>query len=279
MNQTEKNIYTRLKNGEKISKTLIPKTVFNSTFFENILNVKFILQEKSGRGSIFFVNKQKEKEFEEFYKNKFPDTFSNPCQNRIESTAQFRNSKTRTKSQDSIFFLRGRHLTINGQEVSPISYEKKFGVFAVNNTTISADKICIVENLSVFMRAESLLGNEFIYMMKYGRVGKNDLMNIDSNELLVFNDYDETGIIEFLRIKENKNNATFFIPKNFNELHNKYSSEITKDYRNYKLIEELVDSDLKDILYLNKTTNRFLEQESLLINIQSQQQTEQVHAS
>ena len=60
------------------------------------------------------------------------------------------------------------------------------GFSAVVPNSIIAEKICFVENLETFLNAEKLLGREFLFIHKYGRIGKESISMIRSQRSFGF---------------------------------------------------------------------------------------------
>ena len=80
----------------------------------------------------------------------------------------------------------------------------------------------------------------------------------------MFVDYDFNGLDEYLRLKSVYENATLFIPKNFNDLFDNYSKVIDGKQQQSKKVAQ---SKLKEVITIRELvskTNRFLEQEILI---------------
>jgi hypothetical protein len=154
-------------------------------------------------------------------------------------------------------------IVLNGENIDLSRYTNSFGLFSVKEPIIKTDKICFVENLDSFLHAEQLFGDGFIFLHKYGRIGIDSLKNISANQILVFVDYDFNGLDEYLRIKSVCNNATLFVPDNFNDLFENYSKAIDGNQQQSERLASSVLTEVVRIRELVSKTNRFLEQEIL----------------
>ena len=129
---------------------------------------------------------------------------------------------------------------------------------------INADRICFVENLDSFLKAEKLLGEDYLYLHKYGRIGVDSLKGIIAKEILVFVDYDFNGLDEYIRIKGIFENAVLFMPDNFDELFVNYSKVIDGKQQQSKKVADSLLLEVVKIRELVSRTNRFLEQEIII---------------
>jgi hypothetical protein len=110
--------------------------------------------------------------------------------------------------------------------------------------------------------AERLLGKSFVFIHKYGRIGKESLGSLFANQLVVFVDYDFNGLEEFLRIKEVFDFAQLHIPENYDELFNKYSQSLKGNKAEMtNRIKQSSDSNVIKIRESIIRNNRFLEQQ------------------
>src|SRR5690606_22540760 len=135
---------------------------------------------------------------------------------KSDNARKFRNSEVQKTVSTPIFMLRGfETIKVNNNKINLEDYTNKYQLFACNADKIEARQICIVENLDTFLVAEKLLGKNFVFLHKYGRIGKESLGCLSANQLLVFVDYDFNGLEEFLRIKEVFEFAQLYIPENY----------------------------------------------------------------
>jgi len=112
-----------------------------------------------------------------------------------------------------------------------------------------------------------LLGVDFLFAHKYGRIGKDSISMIQAKEILVFVDYDFNGLDEYLRIKDVFNNAELYLPQNYDELFEKYSQALSGNKAKMSnSVKNSKDSVVIKIREQVARTNRFLEQE-ILVNV------------
>lgn len=259
MNQTDFKTYKKLKENSFLTEKAIPKTVMNSPHFKGLVSSLILEKTKSGRGFRYEVNKTTE--FENFFTTHFPEDIE--VKDKSDNVRKFRNSKTQKTVSKPIFMLRGfEPIRVNGVELNLEDYTNKFQLFACNAEKIEARQICIVENLDTFLVAEKLLGESYVFLHKYGRIGKESLGSLFTKQLLVFVDYDFNGLEEFLRIKEVFNFAQLFIPKNYDELFQKYSQSLKGNKA--EMTNRIKQSSDVNVIKIRESiirNNRFLEQQ------------------
>ncbi|MCX6210009.1 MAG: hypothetical protein NTZ59_11095 [Bacteroidetes bacterium] len=259
MNQTDFNTYKKLKEDSFLTEKAIPKTVLSSPHFKGLVSSLIIEKTKSGRGFRYEINKPTE--FESFFKTHFPEDIE--VRDKSDNVRKFRNSKIQKIVSTPIFMLRGfETIKVNGNELNLEAYTKKFKLFACNAEKIEARRICIVENLDTFLVAEKLLGESFVFIHKYGRIGKESLGSLFANQLVVFVDYDFNGLEEFLRIKEVFDFAQLHIPENYDELFNKYSQSLKGNKA--EMTNRIKQSSDNNVIKIRESiirNNRFLEQQ------------------
>ena len=232
--------------------------------YKLLLKSKSVSKLKLGRG--FKITVCKENEFEKFFKTSFPEL--NVSKSKSGNIKKYRNSKATKIDNSPIFLLRGfNSIQINNQLVDVKKQTLDFGLFSVIPNSIIADNICFVENLETFLNAEKLLGNKYLYLHKYGRIGKESISKIRAKEVLVFVDFDFNGLDEYLRIKEVFTNAKLYLPSNYNELFDKHSASLKGNKAKMSIpVKNSKDSIVIQIREQVARTNRFLEQE-ILINV------------
>lgn len=259
MNQTDYRTYKKLKEMSFLTEGTIPKTVLNSHHFKGLLSALILEKKKSGRGFRYVISKANE--FESFFKTYFPEDIE--VKNKSDNVRKFRNSKVQKTISIPIFMLRGfETIKINNTKIDLEDYTNKFKLFACNADKIEAKQICIVENLDTFLVAEKLLGKSFVFLHKYGRIGKESLDCLATNQLIVFVDYDFNGLEEFLRIKEVFEFAQLYIPENYDELFQKFSQSLKGNKAEMtNRIKQSSDSSVIKIRESIIRNNRFLEQQ------------------
>jgi len=244
-----------------VSLSSVPKTVRNSTHFQNLLDAKIIDLEKSGRGRKVTVIKPEA--YAEFVAKHFPDT-TNDTQTKAANIRKFRNSKARKIYTPPVFLARGfKLININGKRVDLKTATESFGLFAVKEPNLTTDNVCFVENLDTFLKAEKVLGKNHVFLHRYGRIGTDSIKNISAKKVVVFVDYDFNGLAEYLRVKSVFPNAILYMPDNFQVLFDEFS--VTLNGRQ-KATKAIMDSPLSEVVMIRELvakTNRFLEQEIL----------------
>jgi hypothetical protein len=264
MKEVDFNTYKSLTENKSVSKSAIPKSVLQSDIFQNLLRAEILKTIKVGRGLKIEISK--EVEFEKFFKTSFPE--QNVSKSKSGNIKKFRNSKATKVDNNPIFLFRGfKSFEINNQLVNVEKHTHDFGLFSVIPNSVLVDKICFVENLETFLNAEKLLGDDFLFAHKYGRIGKESISMIQATEVLVFVDYDFNGLDEYLRIKDVFKNAELYLPHNYNELFEKYSQTLSGNKAKMSnSVKKSNDSVVINIREQVARTNKFLEQE-ILVNV------------
>ena len=259
MNQTDFRTYKKLKEDSFLTEKAIPKTVLSSSQFKGLVSSLIIEKTRSGRGFRYEVSKINE--FESFFKTHFPEDIE--VNDKSDNVRKFRNSKVQKTVSKPIFMLRGFDIIkVNDNEINLEDYTNKFQIFACSPDKIVAKRICIVENLDTFLVAEKLLGKSFVFLHKYGRIGKESIGCLSANQLLVFVDYDFNGLEEFLRIKEVFDFAQLHIPENYDELFTRYSQSLKGNKA--EMTNRIKRSNDTNVIRISESiirNNRFLEQQ------------------
>lgn len=260
MKEHDFKFYSELR-CRSISVNEVPKSVKKSLHFQNLIASKTLDTQKSGRGSKIIIKNIQS--FESFFSKHFSVEEIDAI-TKSSNIKKLRDSKARRTKSPYVFFIRGfKNIRLNGEDLELSKYTRSFGLFGVQQPTIQTDKICFVENLDSFLKAEKVFGNDFVYLHKYGRVGIESLSGISAKEILVFVDYDFNGLDEYLRIKSIYETATLFVPENYDELFEKFSKAF--DGRQQQTVR-VAQSQLKEIVQIRESilrANRFLEQEIL----------------
>jgi len=253
--------YKLLNDQKEVSISKLPKSVLNSTVFQNLISSNIIEKIKKGKGFKIIINNQTA--FNNFFSANFPEHSNKKT--KSSNIKKYRNSKATQIKNEPIFLIRGfKNAKINNIEIDLKYYSENFGLFSIKSPIIETNRVCFVENLDTFLKAEIILGTEYLYLHKYGRIGKKSIQNIKANEYLVFVDYDFNGLDEYLRIKSVFANATLYIPNNFNELFEKYSKSLNKNKA--KMSNTVKHSEIEEVIKIRELvakTNHFLEQEIL----------------
>lgn len=262
MTETDYRCYNRLLQDSSLPLSQVPSGVANSATFQGLLTAGILQKERQGRG--FLLRVAREDAFGEFFRNSFPEAVA--ASSRASSIRRLRNSKAGRAERSPVFFLRGfSPLLLNGTRIDLHHYTTRFGFFGLADPVFSCDRICFVENLECFQQAEKRLGTNYIFAHKYGRIGRKSLAGIQAREVLVFVDYDFTGLAEFLRIQAVYPQATLYIPDNYDELFRKYSCSLSE--KQTKMPERVRQSQDPAVVKIREDVvrhNRFLEQEILM---------------
>lgn len=270
MTITDYNFLKKLKT-EKINCSAIPITVEKSNYFQNLVETNVILLEGNWKRGSIKLNENEQVYFDTFLKNNFPNEINQEI-NRANNIKALRNSKGRQTESNAIVFLRGnKRIVINGIEVDLTFHTQNFGLFSAVLESLSCDRICFVENLFAFLNVEKIITEDYVFVHTYGRVGEKLLDKIQTNDVLVFSDYDFVGLDEYLKFKDKFETTTFFVPENYDFTFEKYSRPLkdTQKETSQKPSERVQKSTDEAVMKIrNKIfqTQRFLEQE-ILINL------------
>jgi hypothetical protein len=262
--------YFQILKTEKLLSSQVPKALLDSTDFQNMLDSEIIMRLSVGRGYVYELNEEKRQVFENWFTKKFPNA-GIEVTDRASSIAKFKDSK-KSKGKSVIVFLKGnKHVQINNETIDLKEYTHKFGFFACVLESLETEKLCFVENKENFLQAEKVISQEYVFIHSYGRIGKSLLEKIQTNEVLVFSDYDYIGLNEYLKCKSVFENTSFFVPENYDLLFEKYAKEIMlnrkKGQKASKNVLASQDETVLRICQDLQTKQKFLEQESLLINL------------
>ncbi len=262
--------YFQLLKTEKLLSSQVPKALLENNDFKNMIDGGIIAKSSVGRGYVYELNEEKRQVFENWFAKKFPNS-EIEVTDRASSIAKFKDSK-KSKEKSVIVFLKGnKPIKINNETIDLQDYTQKFGFFACVLESLKTDKLCFVENKESFLKAEKVISQDFVFIHSYGRIGKNLLEKIQINELLVFSDYDYVGLNEYLKCKSFFENTNFFVPENYDLLFEQYAKEITLNRKKgQKASRNVLASQDEIVLRICQdlqTKQKFLEQESLLINL------------
>lgn len=259
MNKTNFEFYHSLKSNGYVQEKRVPITIRNSDTFNGLIQSQILGKIQSGRGFRYVI--QHEELFESFFQTHFPESIV--IGNKSDNVRKYRNSKVEKTISSHIFLLRGyTHVEVNHQSVDLQMMNETFGVFSCDSKIIAAQKICLVENLDIFFIADRLFGLDYVYVHKYGRIGKQSIQYIQSDELLVFVDYDYNGLDEYLRIKACQPHATLYVPENYEELFLRYSKSLENNQA--KMSHRLKNTTDELVIKIRDSVtkaNRFLEQQ------------------
>lgn len=244
----------------KISKNLAQAPLWKQLVASNIL-------EKISQGRGFVYRIKNSEQLQSYIEYHFPDFNNIESCTREDNIKKYRNSKAKKTDSKRVVFLRGESSIVLNDEILELStYTNKFELFAAKVDKLKCDCLCYVENLECFLRAKEVIGEGYTFLHPYGKVSKETLKKIDVKKLLVWGDYDITGLNDYAMIKSVHPNATFFIPKNLEQLFKKYSKATDKHQKISANLKNCLDKepDIANILSMIHISGRSLEQESIL---------------
>ena len=263
MNVTDRKYLMQLL-SETVSWSTLPKSVQRSTYFNQLLVAEILIKERKGSGWIVYSS-QKEN-LNQFIKTKFPEEAIEE-NTKTSNIKAFRNSKAaKTESKRIVFFRGSKICLINNEEVDLSYYDEKFGLFTTRLDDLKVDKLCFVENLDSFLKAEQVISSDYVFIHAYGRIGKKLLQRITANEILVFSDYDFVGLREYLTIKSHCKNTRFFIPENYDKLFKTFSRKLSIHKEKQTVSNIVANSKEEMVIKIREQvlkTQYFLEQEAI----------------
>ena len=265
MKITDYNFLQKLRT-EKINCSAIPETVRKADYFQNLVESKVIVLEGNWKRGSIKLNENEQVYFDAFLSNNFPSEITQEI-DKANNIKALRNSKGRSTESNTIVFLRGNQvIKINETEVDLAFHTQNFGLFSVVLESLVCDRICFVENLYAFLNAEKAITENYVFVHTYGRVGEKLLDKIQTQEVLVFSDYDFVGLDEYLKFKEKFKKTIFFVPENYDFLFQTYSRPLkdTKKETSQKPTERVYQSTDETVTKIRTQiyeTQYFLEQE------------------
>jgi hypothetical protein len=261
MKEIDFKYYKELNTGE-LSFSKLPTGMVKSSAFKNLEEARILSIVKTGRGKTVKVINQSA--YSKFLATHFPENVAG--NSRAANISRLRNSKAGKREGSNICFLRGTgQITVNGNQLDLGEHTRKYGLFSAYNPNLVIDKLCIIENLEAFLNAEQVLDASYTYLHKYGRIGKEFLNKIQAREVLVFSDYDLIGLGEYLRVKEAFPHASLYVPENFTALFEKYATLLPEKQVAAGKVKDSTEKTVVEIREIVLKSNRFLEQEILLL--------------
>lgn len=261
------NFLSLLLNEQKISAARVSRNVRNSDDFKNLNRSGIIKKERTSNGGFNYVV-VKSKELHDYFNNKFPNPVST-FTSGVANVKTFKDSKAKNRKSQRAVLLRGNNrVRVNGTEVDLEYCTKHFGLFAATIESVEASRICIVENLDVFLRAEEVVSDDYTFLHSYGRLGKDLVSRLNADKFLVFSDYDFVGLKEYLLVKSVRPNTEFFMPDDYESLYRGFAKSLrTQDGREQKTVSIVKESHDGIVVRIREqliNNNKFLEQQALL---------------
>lgn len=264
------NFITEILETERIPESRIPKTLISHADFQVLKTAKFIERNKATNGGyVYDVVHENKAKFIQYSKKLFPNPLSTD-KTSFENVKTFGNSKSRSKESQRIVFLRGKKIiNANDKEANLEELTASFKLFSFQLNSFKADKICIIENLDCFMVSEKVIPNNYVYMHAYGRIGRELLSKIETDEILFFPDYDYIGLNEYLTVKSSFPNTTLFYPDNYDELFKRHPKSLkTKDEREQQPSLAVLNCSEEIVVKIRGQlleTKHFLEQQAIFL--------------
>lgn len=262
MSKTEFNFYSKLNKEKSLTTRSIPDSILKSQIFTSLINSKIVEKSTKGRGFRYEIIMQDD--YDRFFNEKFPKKDID-VYDEIDSQLKYRDTKAVKTNKERIVFVRGiGEIEFNAQKVNLSKNTIDFGLFSGVLKSLKAKKICFVENLQSFLNAENVITFDYVFIHFYGRLPTYKILkNIECEEYLHFGDYDATGLHEYLRAKECFPKASIYVPRNFDELFEKYSRERKDRDTIHNNVKESHDNE---VIYIREkiiSSGRFLEQQIL----------------
>lgn len=234
-----------------------------SELFSRMMSVGAITKERKGRGIVFFVTNKDL--FDDFFSHAYPIPMIDNT--RSASVKSYRDSKATGGDPKRTFLVLGKpSLKINGIEIN-VPQHSGMGLvfFGELIEKFETKKICTVENINSFLKASTIIGDDWIFIHPIGRIGNKLLKKLSAEEFLHWGDYDIEGLKEYARIKMVFQNATLYIPANLEQLTEEYGFEHNSLQKISSALLELLktDKDVQRVYNVFTKTGHFIEQEGL----------------
>lgn len=246
----------------------IGKSILSSPDFRTLLSAGFLdkVMAKTGGGAIVVKNRAA---LQQYFNDKFPSELTNNY-TAVSNVHSLRNTKAGKRISQNVILLKGENkITINEQLVDLKFYTQTFGTFATALQSLTADSICLVENLDSFFLADKVIGSDPVFIHTYGGLGRSMIEKISAKRILVFPDYDFKGLGNYLLVKSIFNHAELFVPADYDDLFRTKSRTIkTKLGREQQPNKSVIDSvdpmvvKIRTEIYQHR---RFLEQQALFL--------------
>lgn len=247
-----------------MAKSQLPASFRRSTAYSQLSAAGIVVEVSKGAGKVVAVIDAAA--LRSFLDKQFPNREEGSERTAVGNLYYYRSSKAGSRTRQQVILLRGQaSASINDQLVDLGAHCRVHGCFSALQPSLNAPKICVVENLDCFLRAEEVIGDDWIFIHPYGRWGINTVRDIDCQELLHFGDYDYTGLNDYLLLCESKKSAKLHLPEDLEARWQRYSTPLKKGAQPSKRVSESELPEVKKVLKLLSTTNRFLEQQALFI--------------
>lgn len=245
-----------LEQGEA-AESSIANRIRKSDIFSRLVNAEALVREKRGRGAVWKIAKREVVQAYRYHEcpSFTPDETRGERYNRIRAT---RDSKSSPRESYRLIFARSSvPFTLNGQTI--VAQE----AIGRSLESITAKKVCFVENLENFMRETKLIDKGYVLLFPVGRLGMALFERIIADAVMHFGDLDYVGLNEYARVNGFFPDATLYIPNNYFENALKNGKTITKKQAASSALLRLCEKDrrVKSVYDFIQRHNLFLEQE------------------
>ena len=249
----------KILNEGYVTSSNVGVTLKKDETFKTLVASEAIIKKRKGAGWIW--ESIKIDVVKKYLTHKCPsDEIDEARGDRFNNINMFRNSKSRNRESYRLIFTRSKEsYLLNNETLTDTSMD----AVGKRLNTLSANKVCFVENLENFMNNKYFIENGWVLVYVIGRIGKPLLDRIHCKEIIHFGDLDYIGLNEYATIKESFPNASLYVPKDYFKDAMKRGKTITSKQQASDSLLSLVkkDSKVKEILDFLHKENLFLEQE------------------
>jgi hypothetical protein len=265
-NETELRAFERLEREGELARSQVPASIRRGRPYGQLLEIGTLREVRKGAGRV--VRVEQAEKLTAYLNNRYPNRASQLRADAVANVARYRNSKGGRKEAVGVVLLRGQEaIQLNNRLFDLSTVTNHFGLAAAIRPHIQATRICLVENLDTFMRAERLLGPGWTLLHTYGRLGADTLTGLEAERILHFADFDYTGLGEYLLLKRRFPRTEFYLPADLNEVWTRYSCPLKSGVRAPRSVIESRDEAVVRVRSLLMDTGKFLEQQALFIDL------------
>ncbi len=263
-NEVELRFFARLEKEGFLARSQVPGTVRKSNAYAALVSAQILREE--GRGGGYIVRVVDGAALGQHLDSRYPGRHQLHQADAAGNLHRYRDSKAGKRPSAGLVLLRGEgSIQLNGRTLDLGDFTQQFGCFACQKPDLAASRICTVENLDSFLRAEEVLGPDWIFVHPYGRLGKTTFTGLDCQKLLHFGDYDYTGLDEYLRLQASFPRAQLYLPADLESAWQRFSKPLKAGAIPSTRVQSSDDAGIRRIRQLLATTNQFLEQQALFI--------------
>ena len=265
-NETELRAFSLLEATGQQAWSKLPQTLRRGPLLSQLFAAGILRLDRSGPGKVVVVAAPAD--FRAFLDNRFPGRHSAQAGNSVGNLQRYRYSKAGTRDSVGVVLLRGwGTIRLNGQSIELGEPTATFGCLAALKPRLRVTRLCLVENLDCFVRAEQLLGRDWTFAHTYGRLGSDTFTALTADEVLHFGDYDYTGLAEFLRLREQYPHTRLYLPDDLEVYWQRYATPLKEEAVAHRSLRASDHPGLNRVLELLARTNRFLEQQALFTHL------------